>query len=121
MQLHYSMQILGVKQLFLLRSCNYCTNVMSFLVDVIDQHAIMGAQDEELPMTGRMFTQAEVDELIAQAVAAEREACVLLVLSEPELEGDMPAHLRGLGEEYLARLAVKATKRNVIQALRARG
>jgi hypothetical protein len=68
----------------------------------------------------RMFTQVEVDALIAQAVAAEREACVQLVLAEPELEGDMPEQLKGMGEEYLARLAVKATKRNVIQALRAR-
>lgn len=36
-------------------------------------------------MMERKFTQAEVDALIAQAVMAEREACVQLVLAEPEL------------------------------------
>lgn len=68
----------------------------------------------------RTFTLAEVQQMIAHAVAAERAACVQLVLSEPELEGPMPDHLRGKGEEYLARLAVKATKLNVVARLRAR-
>lgn len=68
----------------------------------------------------RMFSQDEVDALIAAAVAAERAACVQLVLAEPELEGDMPEHLRGLDKQYLARLAVKATKRNIAAAINAR-
>ena len=68
----------------------------------------------------RMFTLAQVQQMIAEAVAAERAACVQLVNQEPELEGDMPDHLRGKGEEYLARLAVKATKRNIAAAIQAR-
>lgn len=68
----------------------------------------------------RMFTLAQVQQMIAEAVAAERAACVQLVNQEPELEGPMPDNLRGKGEEYLARLAVKATKRNIAAAIQAR-
>lgn len=71
-------------------------------------------------MTERLFTLAEVELMIAAAVAEERAACVELVAAEPELEGPMPEHLKGKGEEYLARLAVRATKRNLIAAIQTR-
>ncbi len=59
----------------------------------------------------------------AAAVAAEREACVALVEAEPELPGDPPEILaEDIAKhpvEYM-RVAVKATKRGIIAAIRAR-
>lgn len=72
-------------------------------------------------MQDRLFTQAEVNQLIAQAVADTREACAQLADNESVPEGPMPESLKGKGEEYLVRVGVIATKRNIAAAIRATG
>jgi len=81
----------------------------------------MHSQDEELHMDQRLFTQAQVDQMIAQAVADTREACAQLADNESIPEGPMPESLKGKGEEYMCRLGVIATKRNIAASIRAMG
>ena len=70
-------------------------------------------------MQDRLYTLAEVNQLIAQAVDKAREACAQLADQEPEPQGAMPDEFKGKGEEYMCRLGVISTKRNIAAAIRA--
>jgi hypothetical protein len=70
--LHYSIKILGVNQLFLLRSCNCCTNVMIILVDSLNTHVILHSQDEEHDMTEQEI-QKHIRSLEAQLKKARAQ------------------------------------------------
>jgi hypothetical protein len=72
-------------------------------------------------MTQSLFTQDQVDQMVAQAVANTREACAQLADQEPEPEGPLPEEFKGKGEEYMCRLGVIATKRNIAASIRAMG
>lgn len=61
-----------------------------------------------------------VDKSIVDAVLAEREACSAIVQAEEECDGDMPDELRMLPLEDVVRAAVRATKRNILDAIRSR-
>jgi hypothetical protein len=65
-----------------------------------------------------VFNLDEVKEMLAQAVASEREAYARLAENEPEPRGTMPEQLKNSDHETLARAAVKATKRGIAKAIR---
>lgn len=90
-------------------------------VSAEDMHFIETCQpDAVLQLCAALRASQERE---AAAVAAEREACVALVEAEPELPGDPPEILaEDIAKhpvEYM-RVAVKATKRGIIAAIRAR-
>lgn len=55
---------------------------------------------------------------LAEVTAAERERCVRAVEMEPECPGDMPDELRLVPMEDALRAAVRATKKNILAAIR---
>jgi len=54
------------------------------------------------------------------ATERENEACADLAMAEPELEGDAPPELYNLDPVEVARAAVRATKKSIAAAIRAR-
>ena len=63
-------------------------------------------------------------EIIAQAIADERERCVSIVANEPELPDDPPEEMMKAMKDHpveCMRFVVIATKKNIIQAILSQG